>query len=266
MTDSVPELTLGKPSAETALETDWWRQWGAGQALQERARNVFSVPSAILLLVRWCAVGSLCSFALTWWLFSPLSFLPQAFAMLYGAVVGLGLGATWGSVRVVERTLDSVWQLIDLVFEGMESAIKDFKALRRGQVSAASLRTLSQTLYSGLLYPVVQRATRQATGFFARPIVWALDKTIMRLITRAIAGKPAQLPDDAVSPPDSEDLSPVPPPETSLATSTLSSARTRIHRLRANTRAAALLPLIAIASVNSLIITLPLLILHRLLV
>ncbi|TXC73172.1 hypothetical protein FRC91_17135 [Bradymonadales bacterium TMQ1] len=202
-------------------------------------------------MARWCALAVVICVAFSWWLFAPLSLIPQALLILYGAIIGLGLGATWGAVRVVDLAMENIWQLVVMVFEGLKSALAEIDTLRRGKLSASALQKLSLTLYQGLLYPVVRRAAQQAAGVFARPVTWALDKTIARLISRMLrvsASKPPQ------TLPSSESTMAGP---AGTALETLDAAHTRLLSLRSKTRTIALAPLVAIATLNSLLMTTP---------
>ncbi|TXD37144.1 hypothetical protein FRC98_10440 [Lujinxingia vulgaris] len=256
---ATPPANLERGDALTSLPSNWWQEWNAGITLQQRASRVFNLPSAIFLLARWCALTMLLGVALSWWLFSPLTLLPGVLIILYAAVIGAGLGATWGAVRVVDLAMDNIWQLVVMVIEGLESAMAEVDSLRRGKLSASALQTLSHTLYQGLFYPVVRRASQQAAGIFARPLTWALDKTIARLISRTL--RPTEPETDS---PNRTSAATSPEPG-GAALETLGAAHARLLRLRSKTRTIALTPLVALATLNSLLMTAPIVGLYLLL-
>lgn len=251
---SAPSTSPNLPARNESgapLPSEWWHEWKSGNALRQQAQRVFSLPSALFLMARWCGVGIIFSVALSWWIFATLSVIPQTLLILYGALIGLGLGATWGAVRVVDLAMDSIWQLVVMVFEGIESALAEVDSLRRGKLSANGLQTLSHTLYQGIFFPVVRRAARQAAGVFARPVTWALDKTIARLIERML---PAPTPEPSSTRSSADGAQAM---QAGTALESLSAAHSRLLSLRNKTRTIALTPLVVLATVNSLLMTAP---------
>ncbi|RAL22348.1 hypothetical protein DL240_10895 [Lujinxingia litoralis] len=226
-----------------------WLASSASQALTRRAQRVFNLPLAIFTMVRWCAVGGLATGALAWWGFQTLSTALLIPLVLYSVLAGVLIGSFWGAIRVVAAALDSLWQLIELIFDGTDDAFKELARLRRKELSPAAARSLANTLYHRLIYPVVQRTVRQAAGLFARPITWALDRSVDRLLQRALR---TQAPRDTQAPePTGPEL--------------LARARANALTLRRYLRRIAIFPLALLATLNTLLVSAPLILLLLLL-
>lgn len=151
--------------------------------LVDRIVEVINLPSSLASVLIWALCLAL-GMALFCYLisFGGLSIGWIVGLVLFGVLTGGVSGLILGLVRLANRTLENINQVLNIVLDTALMASKDYQGVESGTTTMPTASELSIASYEQVVLPSIEQAALSAFGFLAKPFIWAYKISLNRAV------------------------------------------------------------------------------------
>ena len=149
-----------------------------------RIAEVLSIPYATREVARRTLIAWICT-AVTGASFITLGGVTGTLWLVltaYALILGLPIGLAFGLLRLAERTLSRVEELLGVILELSEQVARDCQGVLAGTTCPPTAGQLIEMVYKTIVQPVVEAAAEANAGFLGGGLVWVYRQTVDRAV------------------------------------------------------------------------------------